>query len=183
MTNASSTTLGADELTRMREVIARQDIQDCLSRIARGSDRFDRDLFVSGFHPDAVISTGNHSSSREETFEDGKAMHDDGTFATLHCLSNLTCEIDGDTAHVETYYIYAARNRDETNWAAAGRYIDQFEKRDGLWAITFRHLLMEWTGKMQPNAIAMFEGVDAKKTRLSAARGREDASYLRPLKP
>jgi hypothetical protein len=182
MTNAGSAPLSAGELDRMRALINRQDILDCLSRIARGSDRFDRELFVSGFHPDAVVSTGNSMDSPDESFESGVAMHDAGTFATLHCLANFTCEIDGDTAHVETYYIYAAHDRDESNWAAAGRYVDQFERREGVWGIVFRHLLMEWTGRMQPNAIAMFEGVDSKKSRLSPARSRDDVSYLRPLK-
>jgi hypothetical protein len=71
---------------------------------------------------------------------------------------------------------------DETNWAAAGRYIDQFERRDGIWAVVFRHIVVEWTGKMTPNAIAMFEGVDKNKDRLSPSRGRDDVSYLRPLR-
>jgi hypothetical protein len=183
MTSAGPAPLGEEELARLRALLDRQDIEDCLSRIARGSDRFDRELFISGFHPDAVISTGNRTSSREESFESGMSAHETGTRATLHCLSNLTCEIDGDTAHVETYYIYAARNRDEASWAAAGRYVDQFAKRDGAWAIVFRHLFMEWTGKLQPNTVDMFAGLEDREDRIRSVRGRDDASYLRPLQP
>ena len=181
MTNPRPHALNAAEIADIRNLIDRQKIIECLSRISRGSDRFDRDLFVSGFHPDAMISTGSSADSPEETYEGGRAMHEAGTFATLHCLSNVSCEIDGDSAHVETYYIYAAHNRDETNWAAAGRYIDQFERREGDWRIIFRHLVMEWTGKTLPNTIAMFAGVQ-QDARLSPSRSRADLSYLRPLK-
>jgi hypothetical protein len=175
--------MSAKEFARMRALLDRQDIEDCLSRIARGTDRFDRNLFLSGFHEGATVSVGGAANSAEETYEGGRAMHAQGTFATLHCLSTMSCEIDGNTAHVETYHIYCARNLDETNWAAAGRYIDQFERRDGIWAVVFRHIVVEWTGKMTPNAIAMFEGVAKDKGRLSPSRSRDDVSYLRPLRP
>ena len=182
MASADPATLSNDEIARMRKILDRQDIQDCLARVARGTDRFDRDLFLSGFHPEALISAGNTTSSPQDIYEGGRAMHDEGTFATLHCLSTSTCQIEGDTAHAETYHIYAARNRDETNWAAAGRYIDQLERRDGVWGIVFRHIVVEWAGKMQPHVIAMFEGVEEKELRLRPSRGRDDVSYLRPLR-
>jgi SnoaL-like domain len=173
--------LSANELTRLRALIDRREIDDCLARVARGTDRFDRDLFLSGFHSGAVISTGNDAGSAADTYEGGKGFHEQTTLGTLHCLSTSSCEIEGDTAHAETYHIYCARNLDETNWAAAGRYLDQFERRDGVWAIAFRRIVVEWTGKMTPNVIAMFEGVEHKPSRLDPVRSCDDVSYLRPL--
>lgn len=180
MTNVNLA-LTADEIVGLREVISRQQIFDCLSRISRGADRFDRDQFLSGYHPDALIGAGTVFGGPEETFEAGRALHDAGTVATLHCLGNHTCEFAGDSAHAETYYIYTARNRDGTNWAAAGRYIDQFERRDGAWRIIYRYVVMEWTGKLLENAVAMFADAPGHE-RLRTARSHEDASYLRPLR-
>jgi len=57
-----------------------------------------------------------------------------------------TCDIDGDTAHCETYYLFAARNRDDTNWIAGGRYFDRFERRDQVWRIALRTNVIEWSG-------------------------------------
>jgi hypothetical protein len=182
MAASDVTPLSANEISRLRALLDRREIDDCLARVARGTDRFDRQLFLSGFHPGAVISTGNDTGSVEGTYEGGRAFHDQSTLGTLHCLSTSICEIEGDTAYVETYHIYCARNLDDTNWAAAGRYIDQFERRDGVWAIIFRRIVVEWTGKMTPNVIAMFEGVKEEKSRLSPSRGKDDVSYLRPLK-
>jgi hypothetical protein len=108
MAHSEAVIMSAEEFARMRALLDRQDIEDCLSRIARGTDRFDRNLFLSGFHKGAMVSVGGAANSAEETYEGGRAMHAQGTFATLHCLSTMSCEIDSNTAHVETYHIYCA---------------------------------------------------------------------------
>lgn len=166
---------------RLQELVDRQDILDCLARICRGTDRFDRDLFLGGFHPDAVIQSGNFSGAPAETFEGGAAAHADGTKFTLHCLSSHSCEIDGDSAHAETYYLYNANNRDGTNWSAAGRYLDRFERRDGTWRIAFRCITVEWSGRLLENAIPMFDDLTADAQALLPMRDRTDPSYRRPL--
>ena len=51
--------MDADRLARLELFLDRQDIIDCLTRFSRGMDRFDRDLFLSAFHPDAVIAAGD----------------------------------------------------------------------------------------------------------------------------
>ncbi|MFT4028152.1 MAG: nuclear transport factor 2 family protein [Novosphingobium sp.] len=172
MSDADVAPLSAVELARLRRQLDRQDIDDCLARIARGTDRFDRDLFLLGFHPGASISLGGAVNSAEDAYEGGMQMHAAGTFATLHCLSTSNCEFAGDTAHAETYHIYAARTRDEINWAAAGRYIDQFERRDGVWAIVFRHIAVEWSGTTLPNGNVMFDDLAKREARLRASRDR-----------
>jgi hypothetical protein len=182
MANSDTAPLSALELARLRRLLDRQDIEDCLARIARATDRFDRDLFLSGFHEGATVSVGGSTLPASETYEGGRAMHAQSTFATLHCLSTMSCEIGSDTAHVETYHIYCARDRDEANWAAAGRYIDRFERRGGIWAIAFRHISVEWTGRLTPNAIALLGDVE-RKERLGSSRDPDDVSYLRPLHP
>jgi hypothetical protein len=59
-------------------------------------------------------------------------MHEQGQVATHHNLLNVTYDIQGDTAHTETYYLFVGRNRDDSNWIAGGRYVDRLEKRNGL---------------------------------------------------
>ncbi len=44
---------------RLGWLLDRQDILDCLTRFSRGMDRFDRELLLSAFHPDAVIAAGD----------------------------------------------------------------------------------------------------------------------------
>ena len=182
MDNAETVTVPAAELARMRKLLDRQEIEDCLARIARGADRFDRESYLSACHPDAKVSVGGNTIPAAESFEGGKAGHAEATIGTLHCLSTSNFDITGDVAHVETYHIYCARTKDDTSWAATGRYLDQFERRDGVWGLVFRHISVEWTGQMTPFDLPLLTPRDAPKHRLSAARDKTDVSYLRPLK-
>ena len=182
MTGSEATTMSASEYARMRKLLDRQDIADCLARIAHGADRFDKELYLSACHPDAQVSVGGFLSSAEESYEGGKAGHDEGTLSTNHCLSTSNCDIQGDVAHVETYHIYCARSRDDTSWAATGRYIDQFERRQGKWGLVFRHISVEWTGQLTHFDLPLLTDPNEPKHRLSPARDKSDPSYLRPLR-
>jgi hypothetical protein len=166
---------------RIQTLIDRQDIFDCLQRISRGIDRFDRESFVSGYHPDAVVDAGALVGSPAQAYESGAALHEAGQSGTLHNLLNHTCDIDGDRAHAETYFEYAGRNRDGSNWLAGGRYLDRLERRSGDWRVAFRMTVMEWSGTIPGNAVPLFEGVDDVHANGAAARDRTDPSYLRPL--
>lgn len=44
---------------RLERLLDRQEITDCLTRFSRGIDRFDKPLFLSAFHTDAVIAAGD----------------------------------------------------------------------------------------------------------------------------
>jgi len=165
---------------RLRNLLDRQDILDCLVRFSRGIDRFDRELFLSAFHPDAVIDAGEFVGGPAELYTWARDLHERGQAATQHDLLNHSCEIDGDLAHAETYYLFAARNRDASNWLAGGRYIDRLERRGGAWRIALRCNAVEWSG-MLPTAPIPFADVPGVHVNGAPSRSREDLSYRRPL--
>jgi len=165
---------------RFEELLDRQDILDCLTRFTRGMDRFDRELLLSAFHPDAVIAAGDFVGGPVDLYKWASRMHEEGQSATLHNLLNHTCEIVGDTAHTETYYLFVARNRDETNWVAGGRYIDRLERRTGAWRIAVRTNTVEWSG-MIPTMELPFADVPDIHRNGAPSRDRSDPSYQRPL--
>jgi 3-phenylpropionate/cinnamic acid dioxygenase small subunit len=169
-----------DRLARLGELLDRQDILDALTRFARGMDRFDRDAFLSAFHPDAEIAAGTFVGQPEPLYDWARAMHDHGQSATHHVLLNHSCDLDGDTAHTETYYLFAARNRDDSNWIAGGRYIDRFERRDGAWKIAVRSTVIEYSGLLptMPIPFGDVPGIDLNGV---ATRDASDLSYHRPL--
>lgn len=172
--------MDADRQARLDQLLDRQDIVDCLTRFSRGMDRFDRELFLSAFHTDAVIAAGAYVGGPVELYDWASALHEQGQVATHHNLLNLTVEIDGDTAHTEQYYLFVGRNRDETNWIAGGRYIDRLERRDGAWRIAVRTNTIEWSG-MVPTMALPFSDVPDIDGNGPAARSKADPSYQRPL--
>lgn len=172
--------MDAERLARLEKLLDEQDIRDCLTRFSRGMDRFDLEIFMSAFHEDAVMAAGPFVGRPADCYDWARPMHEAGQIATHHNLLNVTIEIDGDTAHTETYYLFVGRNRDESNWIAGGRYIDRLEKRDGVWKIALRTNAIEWSG-MVPTMGIPFAGVPDIHGNGAPSRDKNDPSYQRPL--
>lgn len=169
-----------EKLARLEQLLDRQDIEDCLTRFSRGMDRFDREVYLSAFHPDAVMAAGPFVGSAAECYDWASVLHEQGQIATHHNLLNITCEINGDTAHTETYYLFVGRNRDDSNWIAGGRYIDRLERRNGEWKIALRTNAIEWSG-MVPTMGIPFADVPDIFVNGAPSRNKQDPSYQRPL--
>ncbi|UVO52625.1 nuclear transport factor 2 family protein [Sphingomonas sp. SUN039] len=171
---------------RLQNLLDRQDILDCLTRFSRGMDRFDRAIYLSAFHDDAVIAAGPFVGSAADCWDWAKPMHEAGQVLTHHSLLNNTVEIDGDTAHSETYYQFVARNHPweegggETVMLAGGRYIDRLERRGGAWKIALRTNIIEWSC-IQPAMPLPFGDVPDIGANGVSARDQSDPSYQRPL--
>jgi hypothetical protein len=172
--------VASDRDARIDALIDRQDILDALTRFSRGLDRFDRAAFLSAFHDDATIAAGPFVGGPVDLWDWSSALHEQGQIATHHNLLNHSCDLDGDTAHTETYYLFAARNRDDSNWIAGGRYIDRLERRDGAWRIAMRTNTIEWSG-LVPTMPIPFADVPDIAGNGAAARDASDPSYARPL--
>ncbi|HTV96448.1 MAG TPA: nuclear transport factor 2 family protein [Steroidobacteraceae bacterium] len=165
---------------RLERLADRQDILDCLNRFSRGMDRFDRELFLSAFHPDATIAAGSFVGGPVPLYAWARALHDQGQAATHHNLLNHSCELAGHIAHTETYYLFVGRNRDDSNWIAGGRYIDRLERRGGEWRIALRTNVIEWSGVIPTMPLPFAEVPDIHGNG-APARSRDDPSYQRPL--
>jgi hypothetical protein len=143
-------------------------------------DRFDRDIYLSAFHDDAVMAAGPFVGSAAECWDWAVPMHEAGQILTHHALLQSNIELDGKTAHSETYYQFVGRNRDESLWIAGGRYIDRLEKRDGAWRIALRTNVIEWGCLPPPMPIPFADVPDIGLNGVSS-RGKDDPSYARPL--
>lgn len=169
-----------DRHARLDALLDRQDIHDCLTRMQRGTDRCDRALFLSAFHADAEIAAGPFVGGPAALFDWSSKLQEMAHSATLHGLLNHHCELDGDVAHAETYYLYIAVNRGGTNTLAAGRYIDRFDRRGGVWKLAARNTLIEWSivAPTLDNPLAAVAGILANG---APGRAPDDISYRRPF--
>ena len=172
-------TTSANREARLDELIARQDIYDCLVRQSRGTDRNDKDLFLSGFHADSVVTAGPFVGSPSDLYDWASKFQAGMYTRTLHKLHQMTCEIDGDQAHAETYYFFVGC-MGENNLLAGGRYVDRFERRDGIWGMVMRINFVEWTSLVPAMDSPLGEIPDLHLNGI-AGRGKDDASYIRPL--
>src|SRR5689334_16553807 len=129
-------TITLDELHAIvQEMQDREAIRDCLMRYCRGVDRFDRELILSAFHPDFIDEHGKFVGTREEFVDWALGQHCETHLSHQHYLMNHRCDLAGDVAHTETYFLFVAMNRKgKPVQMNGGRYIDRFERRNGTWA-------------------------------------------------
>jgi hypothetical protein len=182
--------LGPEQIARLTRLADLEEMRDALRAFSRGMDRFDRDLYLSAFWPDAVMAAGPYVGSVQGCWDWAVPMHEQWQELTHHSLLNNSIEIDGETAHSETYYLFVARNKSlpgadqETLTLAGGRYIDRFERRPGPggphWKIALRTNVIEWAGDMPPMALPFGDVPDIAANGVSS-RSPEDPSYQRPL--
>lgn len=172
--------MDAAKLARIEAMLDKQDIRECLTRFSRGMDRLDEGIYKSAFWEDGEMAAGPFVGSPAECWDWASAMHRDWQIATHHDLLNTTIEIDGDVAHAETYYLFVARNTDESVWLAGGRYVDRLERRGGEWRIALRTNAIEWS--VAPPAMPLpFADVPDLWGNGPASRDKDDVSYRRPL--
>lgn len=151
----------------------RQDIIDCIHRYCRGVDRFDAELVKSAYHQDALDDRGAFVGHPPQYLEWLMPILE-GAGGTSHHVSNITCEIEGDTAHTETYVITCVWSGDGESVVIGGaRYLDRLERRQGRWGIVHRESVMDFTFPAQTQALP--------PKALAGLRGPGDRSYVRPL--
>jgi hypothetical protein len=110
-------------------------------------DRCDAELISSAYHPDAIDYHGAITASGAEIgaiLADKLRTH---YRATRHQISNSFIELHGDLAAAETNYVAEHISDDvdgEHVIRGVGRYVDQFERRDGVWGISKRTVVTYW---------------------------------------
>jgi hypothetical protein len=159
------------------DMVDRRQIHECILRYCRGLDRRDRELVLSAFHPDAVDDHGHFVGPIAKFVDWVFSIQEMAYQRTQHLITNHLCEIDGDTAHTESYYASVGLPKNgqgqTTTW---GRYIDRLEKRDGRWAVVARVCLIDIRDrKADP------DGSKPDAPNLAPLHSRDDPSYMRPL--
>jgi len=186
----------ATELAQLREQVAnltdRQGIADTLQRYIRGIDRHDKELVRSAFWPEARINLGAPSGREEYVDREEAAL---AAYAHhQHHITGQTVDIQGDTAHVESYVWFIAVPRDtskdtpgpqatpgrpkvsEDTQLGSGRYIERWEKRNGEWKILVREYAHD------VNTFGKTDDYCGRRACLTRW-DRQDLSYTRPLEP
>ena len=158
----------------------RQAILDVIMRHARGHDRHDTGLMNSCFWDDGVDEHGQFVTPGPQYGDWANKTHTAGYFLHMHNITNHTCEIDGDTAHCETYVIGAMLPRSAPGRATfvSGRYLDRLERRDGEWRIAVRRTTIE----VEVEGDANWPDNKICETFPKGAWDAGDVSYARPLR-
>ena len=160
----------------LRELLDKQEIHEVLMRYCRGIDRCDEELLRGVYHPDAADNHGLFVGKAADFIPWAlKALERD--LSTKHYVTNELIELRGDIADVESYVLAVHHRVAEegglVDLIMAGRYIDRFERRAGVWKIADRKVVMDWA-RIDP-----VEKSFSVEQFLTGKRSREDAVYRR----
>lgn len=131
-------------MTSKLEIV--QACKDAALRYCRGVDRLDPQVMKSAYWPDAVDEHGTFVGNAHEFVDHCMTSHLRWR-STMHCVMNHLVEIDDpQTARGEIYnvtYLFRADEPIVDTWW--GRYLDQYECRNGDWKIIHRVCVNEAT--------------------------------------
>lgn len=168
----------SSSIPEVQYLLDRQAILDCVNRYARGIDRHDDDLLMSVYHPDGFDEHGPFEGGPAAFTDWANGFHAEHTLSHTHNITTHNCEIDGDTAHAESYCFYALRRKTgKTVILGGGRYIDKLTKENGEWKIKLRKLYIDWRAEADATIFDTPNGYPA------GSWDKNDPSYERPLLP
>lgn len=132
------------------EISAHLEIRQTLARYSRGVDRRDLAMLKSVYHDDATDDHGLFRGTGHDFAEWLLAMHNQFPQIGQHHITQSYIELDGRTAHVESYYLAINPMVDADSGSpylmpTGGRYLDRFEQRDGAWRIARRVCTIDWS--------------------------------------
>jgi hypothetical protein len=167
---------------RLGELLDRDSIWQVLQRMARGLDRVDNDLVLSCYWPEA-IDDHNHFVGRPEGFVRYAERMTLSFESCQHGLLTHNCELAGDEAHCETYYLFTAHAAEPPHFMSTGRYIDHFQKRSEEWRILNRVTIVDGQYELRPSDMGAGYPPAYAPGEKPVSRDRNDVSYQRPLRP
>ncbi len=129
------------------EVAAKLAITEVIHQYGRALDRMDRELALACWHEGGTDDHAPLYSGSAEGFIDWLWPVHAEMLLTRHVVTNVLVALDGDRAGTETYWTVTLRvDRDGqvVDILGGGRYVDRFERIDGVWAIRHRQSISEW---------------------------------------
>jgi hypothetical protein len=164
-------------MTALDTLQSKQEIYELSCTYMRGQDRLDPDAHRSVFWDDAWCSYGIYEGGPDGFVEFAQnALR--GHASNQHMIGQVQIELAGDEAFGEVYYQafhrITAADGSPRDLFVSGRYVDRYERRDGVWKMAYRSELVDWV-REGPAADEWFRG----SAMIPGARKPEDPLYHR----
>lgn len=164
---------------KVRELDDKDAIRSVLYRYCRAADRCDESLMLSCYHEDAVDDHGFYSGPAQ-LFVSHVIAELRKLVLSVHSLANVTIQLDGDSAEVETYYTVVHRLKHcsgFTDFYHHGRYLDDFESRNGEWRILRRVIVQDGECWFQTADLSPFLSSSPNYPLQGSNQGKGDPVY------
>lgn len=144
----------------VQQLIDRAALQELVAAYFRGVDRCDFDLLRSLYHPDGWDDHGDYFRGPASDYVDWLSQVLPALDATQHLMGAASFAIDGDRAEGEIQVAAYHRSKppEPREFFTCGRYLDVYERRDGVWRFLKRSMANDWVDSrpLNPEAYAEF---------------------------
>lgn len=172
------------EIAKIQEMMDKLSITEVLYRYCRGIDRMDRELVLSCWHTDGTADYGALFSGLGSGFVNWVWPIHERMERTQHNITNILIEVNQDKAITEAYwlvYLRSSENHGLIDIIGGGRYVDHFERIDGVWKIRHRQCIFDWdrVDKVTPHFgdETVIKPNNPENTTIRGFRGQKDYSY------
>jgi len=128
---------------------------------------------ASVFHDDASVVTGVFNGNAQEFAQKIVSYVRENIERCFHSVANEWYEVHGDDAVGESYVI-ANTTAGGKDTLIGGRYVDAYQRRNGVWKIQARTFVVDWTNT-QPTSYEAAGMYAALTTR--GCYGKSDPVY------
>jgi hypothetical protein len=149
----------------IRELLDKEAITGLVHAYCRAADRRDLAGMRSLYHEDAFDDHGAFFKGRAMDFIDHLPAIQEPMAILHHNVTTVNIAIDGDYAEGEIYVLAFHQVRADDglmDLLIGGRYLDRYERRQGLWKFSHRAVLADWARTESPSTVelghAMLEG-------------------------
>lgn len=171
--------MNAQDLIEQRlQTADRAHLHTLVLRLARAIDRNDRNGILACYHDEAIDDHGEYSGPAAG-FADWVAMlYRERVESMTHLVANHLVDIDGHRAvgetYVQVYLIGRPAGNQRVLMTGLGRYLDRFERRDGVWRIVHRRVLTDFA---RSEALPVGDGASLVHTLHRGSASSDDPSY------
>ena len=128
----------------LEDRLARFEIVEAMWRYSRAVDRHDTAMMKALFWPDCEINYTNlFSGDRAAFLAWANPHHEEAYINHQHHTTAHVIDVAGDVATAEHYCIVFLQRHDGSVLLSSGRYLQDWERRDGEWRILVREFMPE----------------------------------------
>jgi hypothetical protein len=173
--------LNANEIIKLRELLAKEAIRELALKYCRAADRHDANAMRDLYHDDALDDHGSYFSGLAMDFID-RLPEIQAPMTILHhnvTTHNIVLDSDNKNYAEGEVYILAMHQAETENglidFMIGGRYLDKYQQRNGVWKFAHRTILADWCKLVTPSNITLDDNIIAGA--LIGKPGTQDPSY------
>jgi hypothetical protein len=148
----------------LQDMLDEHALRKLVHAYCRAVDRGDIPALRQLYHPDAVDAHGAFSTGAVEGFFEQLVASRPYLRAMAHNITTVNFAIEGTAAEGEIYNIavhtLAGKSRD-IDLIIGGRYLDKYEKRNGVWKLLERTIVTDWARVTDPSSMDLSHPITA----------------------